>query len=262
MNFEKEGRAFSELITVTKKLRSKTGCPWDREQTLKSIRPYIIEEAYEVVDSINAGENEKLEEEFGDLIFLILFGVNIAEEEKLLKLTNVLNRIKNKMITRHPHVFGDLKVSGSKEVLKNWEHIKSKEKKDTGVLAGIPKEFPALLKAFRMQEKAARVGFDWSKIEDVKKTLKEEIAELEEVINEDNVYKDMIVDELGDVLFQIVNIARFLDVNPEIALEETNKKFIKRFKYVEKKVQETGKSFKEFTLEQLDIFWNECKKNK
>ncbi len=258
MKYKELGDAFTELVKVTKKLRSDKGCPWDREQTLESIRPYIIEEAYEVVDSIDKKNAEKLEEEFGDLIFLILFGANIASEEKGMDLINVINRIKDKMIVRHPHVFGGKKVKDSKEVLQNWEHIKSMEKKK-GVLDGVPKKFPALLKAFRMQEKAARVGFDWERIDDVKKKIQEEVKELEDEIGKNPIDKERMTDEMGDLLFSIVNISRFLDINPEIALEETNKKFLKRFHHVEKRVKESGKKFTDFTLEDLDKFWEESK---
>ncbi|HDS08650.1 MAG TPA: nucleoside triphosphate pyrophosphohydrolase [Firmicutes bacterium] len=258
MNYKKLGEAFSELVKVTRKLRSEKGCPWDREQTLKSIRPYIIEEAYEVVESIDDKNLDKLEEELGDLIFLILFGANIAEEEKEISLLNVLERITNKMIIRHPHVFSGKKVKDSDEVLKNWEHIKSFEKK--GVLDGVPKKFPALLKAFRMQEKAARVGFDWERIDDVKKKIREEVSELEDEIDMENVDKERLTDELGDLLFSIVNISRFLDINPEMALEETNKKFLKRFRFVEEKVKERGKKFTDFSLNELDCFWEDSKR--
>jgi nucleoside triphosphate diphosphatase len=246
---------FKELVEIVKKLRVE--CPWDREQTNDSIKAATIEEAYEVVESIDEKNFEELRIELGDLLLHVIFHSVIAEGENKFNLEEVIDSITEKLIRRHPHVFGDVKVSGSEEVKKNWESIKLKEGRNS-VLDGVPANMPALQSASRLQEKASKVGFDWNNKDDVWKKVIEEINEMhqaEEVKNEDELEK-----EIGDVFFALVNYSRFLGINPENALRLTNKKFIKRFNYVENQIEQLGKKINESNLEEMDKYWNESKK--
>ena len=247
-------RKFGELVAIMRKLRLE--CPWDREQTNDSIKAATIEEAYEVVESIDNNDYDELKKELGDLLLHIVFHSIIAEEKEKFKLEDVILSIKEKLIRRHPHVFGETVVNSSNDVKKNWEAIKMEEGRDS-VLEGVPEMLPSLQRAHRLQEKAAKVGFDWEKKEDVWKKVIEEIEEMH--ISEKEETHEELENEIGDVFFAMVNYARFLNVNPENALRRTNKKFIKRFNYVEKKVAESGRKITESNLEEMDKYWNESK---
>jgi nucleoside triphosphate diphosphatase len=247
---------FDELVEIVKKLRVK--CPWDKEQTNDSIKAATIEEAYEVVESIDNKNYAELKKELGDLLFHIIFHSVMAEEINKFKLEEVIDSIKEKLIRRHPHVFGETVVNGSEDVKKNWETIKLEEGRDS-VLEGVPENLPSLQRAHRLQEKAAKVGFDWEKKEDVWKKVIEEIEEMHQ--SEKKETKEELENEIGDVFFALVNYARFLNVNPEYALRKTNKKFIKRFNYIEKKVSETGRKINESNLQEMDKYWEESKRN-
>jgi nucleoside triphosphate diphosphatase len=246
---------FKELVEIVKRLRVE--CPWDREQTNDSIKAATIEEAYEVVEAIDEKDFEELRIELGDLLLHVIFHSIIAEGENKFKLEEVIESITEKLIRRHPHVFGDIEVSGAEEVKRNWESIKLKEGRNS-VLDGVPANMPALQSAFRLQEKASKVGFDWNNKRDIWKKVIEEIEEMhqaEEIKNEDD-----LENEVGDVFFALVNYSRFLGINPENSLRLTNKKFIKRFNYVENQIEQLGKKINESNLEEMDKYWNESKK--
>ena len=247
---------FNELVEIVKRLRKE--CPWDREQTNDSIKAATIEEAYEVVESIDKKDYKELKNELGDLLLHVVFHTIIAEESDHFEIDDVIDAIREKLIRRHPHVFGNVKVSDAEEVKKNWEEIKMTEGRES-ILDGVPELLPALQRAHRLQEKASKVGFDWEKKEDVWKKVIEEIEEMHTSEKEGN--HDELEGEIGDVLFAMVNYARFLGVNPENALRRTNRKFINRFGYVEEKVTATGKKLSESTLKEMDKYWEESKKN-
>jgi MazG family protein len=255
--------SFDRLVAVMDRLRDPGGCPWDREQTLHTLAPYFLEEAYEVVDAISSGDPDKLCEELGDLLIQIVFVARIAREEGWFDVDRVCETISDKMVRRHPHVFGDREVSGSAEVLQNWEDIKREERAANGessVLDGVPSSLPALLKAFRMTEKAAAVGFDWRKPEDVMVKMHEEMAELEEELVKGEASADERVRaEMGDVLFVMANLARHLGVEPETALQGTNATFMQRFRAMEERAAESGRSFREMDLAEQDALWEEVK---
>ncbi len=260
------GNKFNEFVEIVKRLRKE--CPWDREQTNDSIKAATIEEAYEVVEAIERKNYEELRNELGDLLLHVVFHTIIASESNNLTIDDVIDSIREKLIRRHPHVFGDVKVSGSAEVKKNWEEIKLEEGRNS-VLEGVPEMLPALQRAHRLQEKASKVGFDWEKKEDVWKKVIEEIEEMHEIEkaksqsigNEiDEELYDKLEDEIGDVFFALVNYSRFLDINPENALRRTNTKFIKRFSYVENKIKSMGKKLSESNLKEMDIYWEESKR--
>ena len=245
------------------RLRDPGGCPWDREQTLHSLAPYFLEEAYEVVDAISDGDPEKLCEELGDLLIQIVFVARIAKENGWFEVNDVCEAISDKMVRRHPHVFGDLEVSGSAEVLQNWEDIKRDERAANGgssVLDGVPNSLPALLKAFRMTEKAAAVGFDWRKPADVMVKMREEMAELEAELERDEaVTNQRVRAEMGDVLFVMANLARHLGVEPETALQGANATFMGRFQAMEERALASGRNFREMDLAEQDALWEEVK---
>lgn len=245
---------FTELVEIVKRLRKE--CPWDREQTNDSIKAATIEEAYEVVEAIEKKDYANLKSELGDLLLHVIFHTIIVSESQSFKIEDVIDSIRNKLIRRHPHVFGNVEVSGSEEVKKNWEEIKLSEGRKS-LLDGVPEILPALQRAHRLQEKASKVGFDWENKEDVWKKVIEEIEEMHRSEKEGNYEK--LESEIGDVLFAMVNYARFLDVNPENALRRTNSKFIKRFSFVEEKISETGKKLSESSLEEMDKYWEESK---
>lgn len=246
---------FNNFVAIVKRLRKE--CPWDREQTNDSIKANTIEEAYEVVEAIDNKEYDELKKELGDLLLHVVFHTVIAEENNHFKIDEVIESIQSKLIRRHPHVFGEVKVLDSNEVKKNWEEIKLGEGRES-VLDGVPLNMPALQRAHRLQEKAAKVGFDWERKEDVWEKVIEEIEEMHK--SEKQETKEELEKEVGDVFFAMVNYARFLGINPEDALRRTNEKFIKRFNYVQRKVNETGKAINESNLKEMDKYWNESKK--
>ncbi len=246
---------FKELYEIVKRLRLE--CPWDREQTNDSIKANTIEEAYEVVEAIDEKNYDELKKELGDLLLHVIFHSVIAAEARHFKLEEVIDSISEKLIRRHPHVFGNVEVNGTEEVLKNWESIKLTEGRDS-VLEGVPGKLPSLQRAHRLQEKAAKVGFDWEKKEDVWKKVIEEIEEMHASEKQENA--DELENEIGDVFFALVNYARFLGVNPENALRRTNEKFIKRFKYIEKQINGCGRKIDESNLAEMDKYWEESKK--
>jgi tetrapyrrole methylase family protein/MazG family protein len=253
---------FPDLVALMAKLRGPDGCPWDLKQTPESLKPFLVEECYEVIDALDEGSPEKIKEELGDLLFQIVFHSRIAEEQGQFTIGDVIAGIYEKMVRRHPHVFGNTRVSSDKEVLANWEEIKKKEKNYTerkSILEGVPRHLPSLLRAHSLQERAARVGFDWSRIEEALPKLDEEIAEFKESLGkEDSVG---IEEELGDIFFMLVNISRFLGVNPEDALRKTISKFIHRFRYIEEHAASDGKSLNEMTLDEMETLWQESKRN-
>ena len=248
------GKKFDEFVEIVKRLRKE--CPWDREQTNDSIKAATIEEAYEVVEAIEKKNYTDLKNELGDLLLHVVFHTIIASETEGFLIDDVIDSIRNKLIRRHPHVFGEVKVSGSEDVKKNWEEIKLSEGRES-ILEGVPEMLPALQRAHRLQEKAAKVGFDWEKKEDVWKKVIEEVEEMHKSEGEGNYEK--LEDEIGDVFFAMVNYARFLGVNPENALRRTNSKFIRRFGYVETKIKESGRKLKDSNLKEMDKYWEESK---
>ncbi|MDP4281326.1 MAG: nucleoside triphosphate pyrophosphohydrolase [Bacteroidota bacterium] len=249
--------AFRKLLEIMDELRAK--CPWDKKQTLESLRHLTIEETYELSDAILDNDMDDIKKELGDLIMHIVFYSKIASEKNAFDIGDVLESINAKLIHRHPHIFGDVKVKTAKDVAENWEKIKLQEKGHESVFSGVPKALPALVKAYRIQEKASGVGFDWEKTEQVWDKVVEEIRELKtEVIG--NGSRERKEEELGDLIFALVNYARFIDVNPEDALERTNRKFIDRFQYIEDKAKSMNKPLQEMTLAEMDVFWNEAKK--
>ena len=246
---------FKEFYEIVKRLRVE--CPWDREQTNDSIKAATIEEAYEVVEAIDEKNYGELKKELGDLLLHIVFHTIIASEDNHFTIDEVIDSISEKLIRRHPHVFGNVEVNGSEEVKKNWESIKLKEGRNS-VLEGVPKMLPALQRAHRLQEKAAKVGFDWEKKEDVWKKVIEEIEEMH--VSEKQESLEELENEIGDVFFALVNYARFLGIHPENALRKTNEKFIRRFNYVEEQINGNGRKINESTLEEMDKYWEESKK--
>lgn len=256
---------FKEFVEIVKRLRKE--CPWDREQTNDSIKAATIEEAYEVVEAIEKKNFDELKNELGDLLLHVVFHTIIASEKNDFDIDDVIDSIREKLIRRHPHVFGEVKVSGSEDVKKNWEEIKMKEGRNA-LLDGVPEMLPALQRAHRLQEKASKVGFDWEKKEDVWKKVIEEIEEMHEVevkkqnsksSDEEKLY-EILESEVGDVFFALVNYSRFLGINPENALRRTNTKFIQRFGYVEEKIKAKGKKLSESNLKEMDFYWEESKK--
>jgi XTP/dITP diphosphohydrolase len=252
---ENQLKAFDQLLTIMDKLREE--CPWDRKQTMESLRHLTIEETYELGDAILENDLDEIKNELGDLLLHLVFYAKIGSETEDFDIADVCNAICKKLIDRHPHIYGDVEVTDESEVKRNWENLKLKEGR-TSVLEGVPKSLPALVKANRIQDKVSGVGFDWEEPQQVFEKVKEELDELQQEVSAAN--KDKIEAEFGDVLFSIINYARFLNVNPENALERTNKKFIKRFQHIEAKGREIGKSLKEMTLAEMDIFWEEAKK--
>ncbi|MEX0360364.1 MAG: nucleoside triphosphate pyrophosphohydrolase [Allomuricauda sp.] len=248
-------KAIDRLLTIMDELRA--GCPWDKKQTMQTLRHLTIEETYELGDAILDNDMEEVKKELGDLLLHIIFYAKIGSETQDFDIGDVANEIAEKLINRHPHIYGDVKVQDEEEVKQNWENIKLKEGKKS-VLQGVPNSLPALVKANRIQEKVAGVGFDWEQPEQVFEKVQEELSELQEELKQGNA--DRLEMEFGDVLFSMVNYARFLDINPENALERTNKKFIKRFQYLEQKAKESGKTLKEMTLDEMNVFWEQAKK--
>ncbi len=249
-------KAFERLLIIMDELREQ--CPWDKKQTMETLRHLTIEEVYELGDAILDKDLDEVKKELGDVLLHIVFYSRIGSETNSFDIADVCNSICDKLIERHPHIYGDVKVENEDDVKRNWEQIKLKEKGKTSVLQGVPKSLPAMVKANRIQDKAAGVGFDWEEPHQVYEKVEEELQELKtEVASGD---QDKIESEFGDVLFSLINYARFLKINPENALERTNKKFIKRFQYLESKSNELNKPLSEMTLSEMDVFWEEAKK--
>lgn len=247
---------FLNFVEIVKILREK--CPWDRKQTNESIAPLLIEEAYETLSAIQEGNDQEFKEELGDLFLHIVMHSVMAEERNAFNLLDVLIKIQEKLVFRHPHVFASVEVSGEEEVLRNWEELKQKEGKNSA-LEGVPQNLPSLLRAERIQHKASRVGFDWEKRDQVWEKVLEELDELKSAVEKEDVTR--IEEEFGDLLFALVNYARFLGVSPEIALQKTNNKFINRFQAIEKYAKQSHKTLSEMTLAEMDEIWNQAKKN-
>lgn len=254
---EAEKEAFERLLNIMDDLR--TACPWDRKQTLESLRYLTIEETYELSDAILENSPEDIKKELGDLMLHLVFYAKIGKEKKTFDITDVLNGISNKLVQRHPHIYGDVEAADAKAVKDNWEKIKLKEGKKS-VLDGVPKSLPALVKAYRMQEKASGVGFDWDNDDQVFDKVKEELVEFETEVKQ-KADKQTREKEFGDILFALINYARKMDINPEDALEHTNKKFIKRFQYLEAATGENGKALKDMSLQEMDEYWDEAKRS-
>ena len=248
-------KAYDRLLTIMDELRAQ--CPWDKKQTLQSLRHLTIEETYELGDAILENDLEEVKKELGDLLLHIVFYGKIGSETNDFDMADVANGICDKLIARHPHIYGDVKVIDADQVAQNWEKLKLKEGKKS-VLEGVPKSLPALVKANRIQDKVAGVGFDWEEPHQVFEKLQEELAELQVEIAANNLEK--MEAEFGDVLFSMINYARFLKIDPENALERTNKKFIKRFQFLESKAKEIGKELQDMTLAEMDVYWDEAKK--
>jgi len=247
---------FGRLLDILDELREK--CPWDKKQTFESLRKLTIEETYELADAITSGSDDGIRNELGDLALHLVFYAKIGSERGTFSLAEVFKEINNKLIFRHPHVFGDVKVSNSRQVESNWEKLKMIENNEyKPVLSGVPSSLPAVIKANRIQEKVRGVGFDWEDIEQVWDKVEEEISELKEEIKQNN--KETIESEFGDVLFSIINAARLYGVDPEAALEKTNRKFIKRFNYLEQETIAKGKSLHDMTLDEMNIIWEKTK---
>ncbi len=247
--------AIERLLEVMERLRGPDGCPWDREQTLLSLRQYLIEEAYEVIDAIESGDPAKHVEELGDLLLQVVFQAQLAKEQKQFEFQDVARAITAKLIRRHPHVFADVAVADSGEVLKNWERIKAGEKKEgpRSVVEGVPRHLPALHKAHQIQSRVARVGFDWTATEDVVAKIEEELAEVRAALRIGDA--DKIREEIGDLLFAVVNLSRFQKFNAEELLDATIRKFVRRFQGVESRVQAAGKKLQDCSLDELEAHW-------
>ncbi|GAB5047019.1 nucleoside triphosphate pyrophosphohydrolase [Thermodesulfovibrio sp. TK110] len=253
-------KKFDELVKIMETLRSEKGCPWDRVQTHDTLKRYLLEEAYELIEAIENKEPEAIKEELGDLLLQIVFHSQIAKEEGNFDINDVIKSIIQKMISRHPHVFGEAEFKTPEEVLNQWDERKKEEGKlSSSILEGIPLALPALLRAYKIQSRVSKVGFDWDNAQGVIEKIKEELKEVEEAVETKE--KDRIEEEIGDLLFSIVNLARFLRIDPETALRKTNRKFEKRFKSMEKLVRKKGKSLKDMSLQEMDNLWDEIKKD-
>jgi tetrapyrrole methylase family protein / MazG family protein len=252
---------FTNLKKIIAQLRGPNGCPWDKEQTHESLKKYLIEETYEVIEAVNNGDIDQLIDELGDVLLQVLLHAQIGEDDGYFSISDIIEGLSAKMIRRHPHVFGNVSVESTEEVLLNWQQIKEKEKgtKSASLLDGITKGQPNLLRAYDLQKKASKVGFDWKELSPALAKVKEELKEFESELEGPEPQLENARKEFGDLLFAFINVARFLDIHPEEALLETNEKFTRRFHYIEKKVMESGDSFKDFSLEQLDAFWDEAK---
>jgi XTP/dITP diphosphohydrolase len=248
-------KAFERLLIIMDELREQ--CPWDKKQTIESLRHLTIEETYELADAILDKDMDNIKKELGDILLHIVFYARIASETKQFDIADVIHTLCDKLVHRHPHIYGDVKVKDEQEVKENWEKLKMKEG-NTSVLGGVPKSLPSLVKAARIQEKARAVGFDWENKNQVWEKVEEEINEFKVEVDSKS-DSDKIESEFGDVLFSLINYARFLDINPENALEKTNKKFIKRFQFLEAEASKSGKQLSEMTLAEMDVYWNKAK---
>jgi tetrapyrrole methylase family protein / MazG family protein len=257
---KRDGSLLDRLVNIMATLRSPSGCPWDRAQDSTSLKPYLLEEAYEVLDAIEEGAPHKLRDELGDLLFQVIFHAQLARERGDFDVYDILAGTIAKMTRRHPHVFGSAAASTPQEALQNWEEIKRQEKtatEGTSVLDGVPRQLPSLLRAQRLQDKAARVGFEWEHVDQVWEKFAEEIRELQTAAALQNRAK--VEEELGDVLFSLVNLARFLEVNPDEALHKTTGKFIRRFQFIERELHRRGKTPKQASLAEMDALWEQAK---
>lgn len=256
---------FERLLEIMEKLRSPGGCPWDREQTIESLRPCILEEAYELIEAIERNDPSSISEECGDLLLQVVFIASIGMEEGRFDLAEIIQGLNDKLIRRHPHVFGDVSIDTSEGVMKNWDLIKQgerkKKKNDSSIFAGIPSDLPALVKSQRIQARAAKVGFDWKDgdRESVICKIREEIQELDEAV--DHADPDHIEDEMGDLFFALVNLARHLRVEAEFSLQRANRKFVERFRLIEGYVEESGREWSEYSLEELENLWQNAKQS-
>lgn len=253
---KKELSAFGELLDIMDELRAK--CPWDKKQTLESLRYLTIEETYELSDAIMENNPDAIKKELGDLMLHIVFYAKIGSEKNAFGIADILDHINQKLIERHPHIYGDTKVKDAREVLDNWEKIKIRNEKRKSVLGGVPKSLPPLVKAYRMQEKASGIGFDWESREQVWDKVMEELNELKVEVDHNETCK--AEEEFGDLLFALVNYSRFIGVNPEDALEKANLKFKRRFQYLEQHANDDGKALYDMNLEEMDVYWEEAKK--
>lgn len=257
-----------KLEKLVERLRGENGCPWDKEQTRETLKPMLIEESYEVLDALDSGDPVELKEELGDLLFQVVFHAQISKERGEFSLSDVIDRSHEKMVRRHPHIFGGADLKTSEDVLKNWEDIKAAEKgipsslrpdSARSLLDGIPSKLPAMFRAYQMTSKASRVGFDWTKLEDIFQKLQEETRELLEAQQKQD--SGRIADEVGDLLFVAVNVARFLGIDPETALGRSNRKFHRRFRHVESSIKQQGRELKNASLAEMDALWEEAKKS-
>ncbi|HEV2223175.1 MAG TPA: nucleoside triphosphate pyrophosphohydrolase [Candidatus Acidoferrales bacterium] len=268
------GRLFKGLVALQKRLRAANGCPWDREQTHESLRPFLVEEVYEVLDAMEKGDAEKFAGELGDLLLQIVFHAELAREARRFDIGDVIQAVHTKMVRRHPHVFGKVKAGTSADVLKNWEQIKAEERAgeskaghdvkpaaEDSVLGEVPRGLPALLEAYQVTRRAANIGFDWENIEGVLEKLEEEISELREALRqtEKNRPQAKVEEELGDLLFAVVNMARFVGADPELALKRANAKFTARFQWMENKAREQGRRFAEVPRDEMEELWDQAK---
>ena len=254
-------KAYQKLIKVMERLRSDRGCPWDREQTRETLKPFLIEETYEVIEAIDKKDPENLKEELGDLLFQVVFHAQIAKERGEFDIEEVLNALTDKMVRRHPHVFGKDRAGTAQQVLARWEKLKNQEEKNRkrkSVLDGVPKHLPSLLRANQLQGRAARVGFDWPNVRPVWKKIREELRELQESIRQDD--PESIEAEFGDLLFSLVNLSRYLKIDSEGALRKANRRFSKRFQFMERKAVKLRRPLSELSLKELDRLWEEAKR--
>ena len=256
-----------KLVALVARLRGESGCPWDKEQTRETLKPMLVEEAYEVLDALDDPDPMELKEELGDLLFQVVFHARIAQEKGEFDLADVIDRLHEKMIRRHPHVFGNINLHTAEDVLRNWEDIKASERgtqstylpeSEKSLLDGIPSRLPAMHEAYQITAKAARVGFDWPDLDGILKKLREEMAELSSAAGSND--RDQLVHEVGDLLFVVVNVARFLGVDPETALRRCNRKFGRRFRHIESAIKKQGRELKSASLEEMDALWEEAKK--
>ncbi|WP_456435886.1 nucleoside triphosphate pyrophosphohydrolase [Thermovibrio ammonificans] len=256
----KERYTFEDLVKIMETLRSPEGCPWDRKQTHESLLPYLIEEAYEVVDAVRKGDDAELKEELGDLLLQVVFHSQIAKERGAFTVEDVVDSIARKLIYRHPHVFsGKEGIETAEDVNREWEKLKEKEgKRRESLMDGVPESMPALERAYKLQKRAAKVGFDWSDFRGIKEKMVEELQEIEQELHTGN--RDKLREEVGDLLFMAVNLARFLGIHPEVALREANDKFERRFRYMEEAARKEGKELKELSLEQMERLWEQAKR--
>jgi len=249
---------FERLVSIMDRLRDKNGCPWDREQTRESLKPFLIEEAYELLEAIEENSPDKIKEEIGDLLFQLIFHARISEELGEFDIRDVLDSITEKMVSRHPHVFGNLNLESTEEVVQRWEEHKKREGKlRDSMLEGVPRALPSLLRAQRVQERASRVGFDWKEAGGVLEKIEEELEEFRKAVRSGEGKR--MEEELGDLLFSLVNLSRFVNINPEEALRRTTDRFIRRFRYIETGARGMGRKLNELSLEEMDRLWEEAK---
>jgi tetrapyrrole methylase family protein/MazG family protein len=255
-----EHKGFADLVAIMARLRGKDGCPWDRRQTKEDLKPFLIEETYEILEALDKGDDQGLQEELGDLLFHIIFMARIAEEEGAFDINDVILGIAEKMRRRHPHVFEGAEVSDAHEVEANWAKLKAAEKPSGSLMQGLPLHLPALMRAFRLTQRASHVGFDWEHTDQVWAKLEEELKEFQQALREER--KEALQEELGDILFTLVNLARFVGVDPEDALRRTTNKFAQRFTYIEQRLQKQGKTPQEVSLAEMDALWEQSKGKK